>query len=188
MKTNIYFVRHAQSDFSIRDEINRPLTEKGLADTKKVTKALMDKDISAIYSSPYKRTIDTILDFAETNGYEIITDHGFSERNVGIWVEDFKAYSQKQWEDFDFKLINGESLREVQNRNIASLFNVLKSNLGKNIVIGTHGTALSTMINYFNLNYGYDDFWGLVDKMPYILCFTFDQLNLENMKEIEMNE
>jgi len=29
---------------------------------------------------------------------------------------------------------------------------------GKNIVIGTHGTALSTIINYYDSTYGYDDF------------------------------
>ena len=49
MKTYIYFVRHAQSDFSVKDEINRPLSKKGLADTKKVTNALMGKNIAAIY-------------------------------------------------------------------------------------------------------------------------------------------
>jgi len=130
MKTNIYFVRHAQSDFSVKDDVTRPLSEKGLSDVMKVSKILKDKNITAIYSSPYKRTIDTIKDFAETNGFKIIIDEGFRERKVGEWVEDFKAYSKKQWENFDYKLANGESLRKIQKRNINSLINVLQVILG----------------------------------------------------------
>ena len=34
VKTNIYFVRHAQPDISVKDDMLRPLTEKGMADTK----------------------------------------------------------------------------------------------------------------------------------------------------------
>ncbi len=44
IKTDIYFVRHAQSDISVKDDMLRPLTEKGMSDTKLVTKALKDKN------------------------------------------------------------------------------------------------------------------------------------------------
>ena len=186
METNIYFVRHAQSDNTVREDFTRPLTKRGMMDTKKVTSALIDKDISSIYSSPFIRTLDTVRDFANVIGKEIITIDDFRERNVGLWVEDFKAYSKRQWEDFDFRLENGESLGEVQKRNISVLLSVLKENLGKNIVIATHGTALSTIINYFNPNYGYDDFWSIIDKMPYILCFSFTSMDFAHMEEIQI--
>jgi len=74
-----------------------------------------------------------------------------------VWIEDFNSFAKKQWEDFDYKLSDGESLREVQNRNIKALNEVLRMYEGKNIVIGTHGTALSTIINYYDSTYGYDD-------------------------------
>ncbi len=186
MKTNVYFVRHAQPDFLIKDDCIRPLSKKGNEDTMKVTEALMDKNITSIYSSPFKRSVDTIKDFAESTGLEIKIENDFRERKVGEWVEDFKTFSQKQWEDFDFKLDGGESLREVQERNISALFEVINNNLGKRVAIATHGTALSTIINYFNPDFGYADFWNIVDKMPYILHFTFDGLKLEYIKEIEI--
>lgn len=186
MKTKIYFVRHAHPDFSIRDDMIRPLSEKGVIDTKKVTNVLMDKNISIIYSSPYKRAIDTIKDFAENINIEIKIDDDFRERNIGEWVEDFKAFSTRQWEDFDFKIEQGESLREVQERNIEALFKVIHNHSGQNVAIGTHGTALCTIINYYNPEFGYVDFWNMVDKMPYILCFTFDGMKLESIEEIEV--
>jgi 2,3-bisphosphoglycerate-dependent phosphoglycerate mutase len=52
------------------------------------------------------------------------------------------------------------------------------------VAIGTHGTALSTIINHYNPAFGYDDFWNIVDKMPYILCFEFDDMNIGGVKEI----
>lgn len=164
----------------------RPLSEKGIEDTKKVTNTLIDKNITSIYSSPFKRAVDTIKDFAENIGLEIETNNNFCERKVGEWVEDFRAFSQKQWEDFDFRLVEGESLRQVQERNILALFEVIKNNFGKSVAIAIHGTALSTIINYFNPDFGHADFRSIIDKMPYILCFRFNGMKLESLEEIEI--
>lgn len=188
MKTFVYFVRHAEPDMSIKDDMTRPLSEKGLADSKKVTKSLINHGISAVYSSPYKRSVDTIRDFADSHGLEISTNHNFRERSNGEWVEDFKSYAQKQWQDFNYKLANGECLREVQERNISALHEAINSNKGKKIAIATHGTALSTIINYFTPDFGYDGFWSIIDKMPYILCFEFDEMEFVSVKEIELQD
>ena len=145
MKTKVFFVRHAQPDFSIRDDMTRPLTEKGIKDSRKVTNILMDKNIISIYSSPFKRAVDTIKHFSEKMDLEIKAIENFRERNVGEWVEDFRTYSKRQWEDFNFKISNGESLKEVQERNSEALFKILAESHGSNIVIGTHGTGFGYM-------------------------------------------
>lgn len=44
----------------------------------------------------------------------------------------------------------------------------------KNIVIGGHGTALSTIINYFDTSFGYDEFVKMKNKLPWIVEFQFD--------------
>ncbi|WP_077368756.1 histidine phosphatase family protein [Anaerosalibacter sp. Marseille-P3206] len=142
--------------------------------------------MAAAYSSPYKRAVDTIKDFADNSELEIITDNDLCERRVGEWVEDFRGFSEKQWQDFDFKLLGGESLREVQERNVTAILNIIKNNLGKSVVIGTHGTALSTIINYYNSDFGHADFLKIVDKMPYILCFKFSDMQLESIEEVEI--
>lgn len=43
------------------------------------------------------------------------------------------------------------------------------------IVIGTHGTALSTIIQYYNPGFGYDEFTKIRSAMPWIVEFTFDK-------------
>lgn len=185
MNTKVYFVRHAKPDFSIKNEA-RPLSSEGIKDSKKVTYALTDKNISSIYSSPYIRAVDTLKDFAEKIGLEIVLVEDFRERSVGDWVDDFLSFSKMQWKDFDYKLPTGESLREVQSRNIKALIDILNKNQGENIVIGTHGTALSTIINYYDRSFGYDDFMKIIDKMPYIICFEFYKQDLLDITEIEI--
>lgn len=187
MKTNIYFVRHAQPDVSIKDDLLRPLTAKGIEDTKRVTKALKDKNVDLIFSSPFKRAIETVKNLSEAIGLEIGIIEDFRERKVTDgWIEDFKAYSRCQWENFEYKLTNGECLREVQERNINALMQILLDNPGKNAAVGTHGTALSTIINYFQNGFGYDQFWGIIDKMPYIVCLTFEGTEFIGMHEVEI--
>ena len=172
--TTIYFIRHAESNFSNHDDMTRELTPKGMQDSKLVTRFLSDKNIDIIFSSPYKRAIDTIRDFSEANGLEIQIVDDFRERKVdSCWIEDFSAFCKAQWADFDYKLSDGETLREVQTRNVDALKRLLIDHRDKNIVIGTHGTALSTIINFYDKKFGYSDFEKIKDRMPWVVKFTF---------------
>lgn len=120
----VYFVRHAKPDFSVYDDLTRPLTKDG--------------------------------------------------------IEDFNTFSKNQWEDFNHKLENGESLKEVQERNIKELNKILRENDGESIVIGTHGTSLSCIINYFDKSFGYMQFEEIKNVMPLIIIMEFKGLNILN--------
>lgn len=39
--TKIFFVRHAESDFSVKNDKMKPLTEKGMTDSHKVSEILV---------------------------------------------------------------------------------------------------------------------------------------------------
>lgn len=173
--TRVYFVRHAEPNYSNHNDALRELSPKGMRDRKLVTAFLKDKKIDVVISSPYKRAVDTIRDFADSYGFEIEIIDAFRERKVDSgWIEDFDAFAKKQWEDFTFKRSDGESLQEVQARNITALRSVLDTYAGKNIVIGSHGTALSTIIRFYSPSFGYDDFQKIKDVMPWIVEFDFD--------------
>lgn len=88
--------------------------------------------------------------------------------------------------DFDYKLSDGESLREVQNRNLNALSEVLCLYEEKNIVIGTHGTALSTIINYYQNTYGYNDFEKIRMLMPWIVKMHFKNNECLNITKIDI--
>lgn len=185
MMTKIYFVRHAEPDIKIKDDMARPLTERGIIDSIKIKNYLENKSISRIYSSPFKRAVDTIKSFADLIGLEIRLVYDLRERNIGTWIDDFTNFAMRQWEDFGYKLEGGENLKEVQVRNINALYEILEKNRGENIVVGTHGTALSTIIKYFNPNFGYEDFERIRPIMPYIIRFEFDGAEFVSMKELK---
>jgi len=174
--TSVYFIRHAESDFTVRDDRSRPLTAKGFSDRGLVTGFLSGKGVRALLSSPYKRAVDTVGGFAAEYGFEIELVEDFRERETGdIWIEDWKAFSIRQWADFSYKPPGGESMKEAQTRNIAALDGVLAKYRDETIAIGTHGTALSLIINHYDRTYGFEDFWSMSRLMPWAVRMDFNE-------------
>jgi len=181
--TGIFFVRHAQPDESWEDDRTRPLTALGMEDRLKVTGILENLRIDIFYSSPYKRSIDTISDYADKYNAPIVIDERFRERKRGIMSDDFL---ERRWDDFSFCEENGESLESVQKRNIEALTEILHKHINKNIVIGTHGTALSAIINFYDPATfgGCGGFKRIWPSMPYIIRLDFMGMQMINATEL----
>jgi len=185
--TTIFFVRHAEPDLSIHDDYSRPLTPKGASDCSLVIDLLHDKKIDVVLSSPFKRAVDTVLPFANSANLQVETIEDFRERKVDSgWIDDFNAFTKKQWEDFTYKLTDGECLLEVQERNIKALKQILDQHSGRNIVVGTHGTALSTIINYYNNAYGYEDFKAIAGIFPWVVKMEFDGKTCLEIEQMDL--
>ena len=65
-----------------------------------------------------------------------------------------------------------------------ALKEVLSAYTGKTVVIGTHGTALSTILNYYDNSFGLNDFMRIVNWMPYIVELTFEGDKLLDKREL----
>ncbi len=169
--------------------MSRELSAKGLEDRRLVTEFFADKNIDMVLSSPFKRAYDTVAPFAEGKGMNIQVVEDFRERKIdSCWIEDFKAFSMNQWADFTYKLSDGECLLEVQERNIGVLNKVLEEYSGKNIVVGSHGTALSTIINYYDSSFGYEDFDKIRGLMPWVVKFSFEGKNCVKIEKYNLFE
>ncbi len=171
--TKVYFVRHAQPEYVWKDDRTRPLTAEGKTDSAIVLKFLKEKEIDAFYCSPYRRSIDTIADAAAFFGKEIMTDERLREREKGPNGNNYGMF-QKRWADHDYHEDGGESIAMVQNRNLEALNKILSDHPDQEIVIGTHGTALSTILNFYDNCFGCDDFLRIIDWMPYIIELDFE--------------
>lgn len=91
--TTIYFVRHAQPNYDNHVDEERELTKKGLEDRKLVSNYLEDKNIDVVFSSPFKRSVDTVKHFADKHNLSIELVDDFRERRVdSIWIEDFDIF------------------------------------------------------------------------------------------------
>ncbi len=183
MMTRVYFVRHAQPEHDHMDDRTRPLTAEGVTDSGIVLATLKDKEIDAFYCSPYKRSFSTIQETSEYYKMDIQTDERLREREKGINGNSHGMF-QKRWGDLEYHEEGGESIGMVQRRNIEALKEILAVNDGKNIVIGTHGTALSSIMNYYIPEFGCDDFLRIIDWMPYIVEMDFEGQDFVSISEL----
>ncbi len=183
----VYFVRHAQPEYGWKDDRSRPLTPEGKEDAKQVVEFFKEMEITRFYCSPYKRSIDTIADTAANHHKEIILLEGLRERANG--TDGGKpGMIEKRWADFSFHEEGGESIGMVQERNMKALLTILKEceeadDGDMNIVIGTHGTALSSILQYYDRTYNSDSFFRMVDWMPYIIELDFEANQCIGKKE-----
>lgn len=156
MITNIFLVKHAHSIYG-SDELNRPLSEEGINESKKVLDLLIDENITNIISSPYKRVIQIVEKVGDYFKINIIINDKYRERSISNgYVDDFNKVISKWWEDFEFALDGGESSRIAQNKGIEEVKNILNKYKGENIIIGIHGNIIILIMNYYDKKYNYD--------------------------------
>ena len=118
-----------------------------------------------------------ILDAAAFFKKEIITDERLREREKSPEGNNREMF-RKRWANHDYHEECGESIAMVQRRNIEALNEILSDNQNKQIVVGTHGTALSAILNYYDKDFGCEDFFFFFDWMPYIIELNFEGMNL----------
>lgn len=180
MKQTIYLIRHAEPNYNNHQDDERELTAKGLQDCQLLLDYFKDISIDRIYSSPFKRTLQTIDELAKEKNLPIQIKENFRERKIDdVWIDDFNTFSQRQWQDFNYKLAKGESLQEVQDRNIQQLQEILKEQ-ETSIIISSHGTAISTILNYYDHQFAFDNFQAIKQLMPFLATLSFENGKLQD--------
>lgn len=184
--TKLIMVRHAKVEYT-PDDNKRALSKEGEEQKKDVFNILKDKEIDIIYSSPYIRAIETIKPYAEYKKKKIHIVDDLRERKVSDhFIDDFDTFAIKQWEDFNYKLPYGESLREVQERGVKAIEEIVRDNKGKTILIGTHGTFLGILLNYHEKSCDYKFCKSL--QMPAIISIILDSQGLaESIYETKLD-
>ncbi|KMK75555.1 histidine phosphatase family protein [Alkalihalobacillus pseudalcaliphilus] len=181
MITTVFMVRHAESPFKKGEERTRGLSQKGFDDVETVTNLLIDKEIAAVVSSPYTRAIQSVESIAKQRGLEIQTYEGLKERSIKAWdyqlpKAELLVAIQQSLEDKDYCLRGGETIKEAQERSLPIVKELLKKYKGEAIVIGTHGSIMTSILNGFDEQFGFA-FWQSTTKPDiYKLQFKDEQL------------
>ena len=97
MKRNFYFFRHGQRNGI---DAESTLNNTGIAQAKKLAEYLTDKNIEVVYSSPFKRAIDTAK-VAINNNVKIITDDRLIETAFGFWYSENDKEQQRITKNFN---------------------------------------------------------------------------------------
>jgi len=135
----------------------RPLSSEGEILSKKISSIKEFENIEKIYSSFYSSAISSSKYLANKLEININLDGRLNDCKVGILgSKNMKMVKGLQEHDFNYKLINGESLIDVGNR-IENFINKIIDN-EEDCVIFTHKRAiLGYLLKYCEVGYNLDD-------------------------------
>lgn len=176
--TILYFIRHAEPDFSEPDNYKRKLTVSGEIQAQRLSEIFNDINVDGVYSSPYLRAIKTVEPIAKSKSLNVQLLDQFRERKSSdyrVSKEKFMGYGKHQWDDFDFKLCGGESLNDVKTRyntGVRIIINQHAQSQNRIFAVGCHIAGLCAYISQFNLISNYEEYKKYASKMPLIVkCF-----------------
>ena len=177
----IVLIRHGKAAMAGKDH-ERELDEDGIIQARSLKNKLIKIDLNnaKIYTSPFKRAIQTIKPFAETNKNIIISAKKELEE-IHMPKDDNLSKHQiieKMWEDENFKVSEGISHRDHFNKInqfISDIFDEFK-NENKDLVIISHGVLIGIILKFFfKMKFGFND-WKTM-TMPDIYLLNFDDKN-----------
>lgn len=181
MPTWIYMIRHAVSPYQPGQERHRVLSEQGVSDARRVKEILKNENIAHFVSSPYARSVATLQPLTEEAGKEIVLYEELREREFGTISreygdEELLAVIRLSFEDRDYKLEEGESTKEAEERAVPIIELLLREHEGSKIAIGTHGNIMAIIMNYYDKSYGFDFLMSTTKPDIYKLEFAGERL------------
>ena len=116
--------RHGETELNadnkFRSWLDVELNDKGQEQAKELADELEKYPIDIIYSSPLYRTIQTSKEYSSRSGLEIKQHRGLFPWNLGVLAgtdkDENKDVLRMFVENPDVKVINGESLKDFENR------------------------------------------------------------------------
>lgn len=159
MKSELYIVRHTETIGNIEKRLtgrqDYELTENGVKSILKLTKKLENIRFDAIYSSTSGRAIKTVEPLAKLNNLPIQQLENLCEMYFGI-------YDGWKWEDVNkiqpeikenqnrvneiYGIEKQETMKEVANRMYDCIKNIAQQNIGKKVLISSHGVAIEAFL------------------------------------------
>ncbi|MCA1569932.1 MAG: histidine phosphatase family protein [Chloroflexi bacterium] len=148
---DVLLVRHAEPvpiGTPAVEEDDRPLTDAGRAAASELAAELDGHEVTAVYSSPYARALETVELLAERRGLAVQVLADLRERRLSAALHDgWRATLEQAWTDADFAAPGGESGRTAQRRAMDTL-DLLRTRHpdGGRLVLGSHGNLISLML------------------------------------------
>ena len=163
--TRLYLVRHGATALSAEDRFSGDggveLSEEGRWQAERLGERLRREGLSAVYSSPLSRTLETARIIARSCATSIETRDGLREISHGRWegltrhdVADRFAEEYASWEEdpFTFAPEGGESGVAVLARVLPVIREIVTRHVGERVLVVSHKAtirlALSSLLGF----------------------------------------
>ena len=161
MVTTVYLIRHAQAEGNekrlFQGHYNGAISDMGRKQLEQLAEYGKALPLEAVYSSPLDRAVETAKAVNRYHGLPLQICEGLIEINGGDWEgvawerfpidfpEENDAWENHPWL---FKAPKGETMREVYDRIVHTVLEIVKENPGKTIAIVSHGCAIRNFLTF----------------------------------------
>ncbi len=182
----LFLARHGQSEFNlskrITGQLNSPLTQEGVQQAQILASFLQDEPLSAVYSSPLDRAIDTAQPTADLHSLPIIIRDALREIHCGFLQGRFRdgrdAETWQLWQDRihhgeHHRLAGGESFHELQIRVMKCVRQLLDDEQGGTVLLVAHRNPIRAILGAIGLSPA-ANWWTLPIRSRCLYLITFD--------------
>jgi probable phosphoglycerate mutase len=158
VKTTLLLIRHGETAWNaehrIQGHLDIPLSTSGFRQAQRLAERLAGEAIAAVYSSELARAWFTALPLAERLGVEVSAEPRLRERSFGIFegltLDEVahrhpQEFAQWRGRDPDWQLEGGESGRQLIDRVLAALQDIVARHRGSTIAVVSHGGVLDVV-------------------------------------------
>ncbi len=126
-----------------------------------------------MFSSPFKRAVDTIAPFAAHASLRINLEERLSGRRMSEAIsKDPWHFFEKSWKDSEYKIDDAESGRECGQRVRACLSHLSSHNPGKTILAVSHSNAIGYFMKQIDKELSFE--WFSAMTCPALFDLYFD--------------
>lgn len=159
--TYLLLIRHGENDWVGTNRLagRTPgvhLNEQGRQQSERLAQTLAQQPISAVYSSPLERCLETAQPIATALGLPVHAEPGVLEVDYGEWRgANLKELAEKpEWRAVQhypssFRFPGGETLYEVQTRAVAALERIVTAHPNQLVAVLSHGDVIRTSLAHF---------------------------------------
>lgn len=159
--TYLLLVRHGENDWVGTDRLagrtpNVHLNNKGQQQAANLAQQLAKQPLTAVYSSPLERCMETAQPLAKALNVAVSTTTGLLEVDYGDWrganlkeLSKLPEWRMVQHNPSTFRFPMGETLREVQSRAVATLEELRHAHPNQAIALFSHGDVIRTTIAHY---------------------------------------
>ena len=195
----LYFIRHGQTDWNkdmrMQGQSDIPLNENGRESAIEAGKTLANTHIDLAFSSPLKRAKETAEILLEGRNIPLYEDQRIQEISFGSY-EGMSCVDKTKEENLAFQKFfqdtgnyippeDAESVEQLYERTGEFLKSLEESKKlkDKNLLISTHGAAMTAMLNRMRGSLSVEHFWK--NEVPPNCSVTIAELEGSGFKIIQ---
>lgn len=174
--TCVIFIRHGETDWNLegrwQGQIDVPLNSRGHLQAQSTAANLASAPITAIYASDLERAVETAGYLAEKINLPVHTDARLREIHQGEWqglkITEIQTHYQSRFQARQDKPLEiappgGETVRQVGERVVAFLQDLVARHADETVAVVTHGFVMA-LVDTLVRRARFEDIWRAIPE------------------------